>query len=661
MGTLNQLCCGAEQLKALLTEIDRRKDEILSRLTLNKFCQEHPGLEHLAGVEPGGTFVMIYLNKGVNVPGGEANTPNGTVVADLSLPYMCCSDCSPINFVVPRPAVKLSLPKSVFCLGNDQSPMTFQVEPEGGVIKSDKTIPGMTITGNQLFIDANTFPPAYYNQVINFTVNDQLTDCQLTVVKPLGADFAVPPSPATNPVVNFLPVGNYPSGTQFLWEFGDGSSSTQKNTTHTYQLPVNPTNTVTVRLTVTPPSGACPSVRERDIVFQAVSIDIQPRTFCVNDNQNYPFVVTPAGASVLIEGPGVDPAAQTFNPFNLPVGPTPIYMNGTEAFELTVNPTPTSIGSGVVQDGNVTLNGAVMNADGFYWQFTDTSGQQIHPNVSELTPVILLSEFPQMESGSVFYALLWAYNSCDAKYYRVQLTVPANTQSCTVDAANDLKRYLEQTVAFMSGPLFPKLTTEQQNLYGGAREFLTTVNQAPGAYIAGNLNEEMFDILAPLIINTYKQLLAMNQQAPADHIRAMIDLYQILVELFLAIIQCQDDSNYQVPPIASLFNLIYSYLDPSSEDSFQVHGIIIDPDGNFADAVLNARNFRAAGTTSWGRINDIYYYLTGGGSAAPSFMVAGPPASPATASELKTSEQPAAAPAESTAPKTTTKKTTKKK
>jgi hypothetical protein len=47
----------------LFAEINKRKESILVRLQLSKFAEHHPGLEHKAGVEPGGTFVLVYLNR----------------------------------------------------------------------------------------------------------------------------------------------------------------------------------------------------------------------------------------------------------------------------------------------------------------------------------------------------------------------------------------------------------------------------------------------------------------------------------------------------------------------------------------------------------------------------------------------------------------------
>lgn len=62
---------------------DPRKVEITSEL-LSDFLERKSGLEHLAGVERGGAFVLIC-----------GSTTNNQVLADFSLPYLCCSKEKP--------------------------------------------------------------------------------------------------------------------------------------------------------------------------------------------------------------------------------------------------------------------------------------------------------------------------------------------------------------------------------------------------------------------------------------------------------------------------------------------------------------------------------------------------------------------------------------
>ena len=352
---INQLsivCCSGKKLETLLAEIDKRKKKILERIQLSEFVKQHPGLEHKAGVIPGGTFVMVYVNENAadkntfddvvldvvfkNQPiisntdtdfikddfllsndtflekeilyknGGVINlwdksssiefsfvdgsyftlknrlffnqdvvlvgktlaetvsnftaflnrtwfragvskilsaeettmykdgsvgmritikdhlvpkdeyflqiynpvvletkkrlyfdenevireneTLKNTVVADFSLPYMCCSDCAPVNFIIPKEPPFLSLPVSTICLKKETviEPLIFTVRPIDGEVKA--IAPEGVISGvfkdpedEKWKIDVTKTDKSLLGKPMKFTVNDEPTDCELIV------------------------------------------------------------------------------------------------------------------------------------------------------------------------------------------------------------------------------------------------------------------------------------------------------------------------------------------------------------------------------------------------------------------------------------------------------------------------------------------------
>ncbi|MEE4000775.1 hypothetical protein V1T75_10535 [Tenacibaculum sp. FZY0031] len=350
---INQLsivCCSGKKLETLLAEIEKRKKKILGRIQLSEFVKQHPGLEHKAGVVPGGTFVMVYVTEnaadkntfdevvidvvfknqpilsdvgfikdeflaskeaflekevlyknggviklwdksstinfsfvdgsyfnlkdrlffeqdvvlvgktlaetvnnftaflnrtwfraGVSkvlkaeetkmykdgsvgmritikdhlVPKGEYffqiynpvvlettkrlyfdenevlsenETLKNTVVADFSLPYMCCSDCAPVNFIIPKEPPFLSLPVSTICLQKETviEPLIFTVRPVDGEVKA--IVPEGVISGvfkdsedEKWKIDVAKVDKSLLGKPLKFTVNDEPTDCELTV------------------------------------------------------------------------------------------------------------------------------------------------------------------------------------------------------------------------------------------------------------------------------------------------------------------------------------------------------------------------------------------------------------------------------------------------------------------------------------------------
>ena len=64
------------KLKWIGDLIRKREDKAKEKSVLEKFLEDHPGLEHTGGVPEGGTFILLYSSS------------DKKVVADFSLPYM---------------------------------------------------------------------------------------------------------------------------------------------------------------------------------------------------------------------------------------------------------------------------------------------------------------------------------------------------------------------------------------------------------------------------------------------------------------------------------------------------------------------------------------------------------------------------------------------
>lgn len=286
-------CCAAEKLETILEEIEKRKKKILESLLFGNYANQHPGLEHKAGVHRGGTLVLVYvkqrrvvrkdagiesnapvnalrkaileefdelviadatavlLNKSVStsvykdldsfayylvtnqdkinfddevdhflkvnkIPSGieeqrvlrllsqkikelcsklnqgsDATVADNVVVADFCLPYLCCSDCPPMTFVVPAQQFALSLPKSSAC--SDDPQMEFRKDPVDGTVKAspgfENTVLNDPNTGRSFFVPANV-TAINFGKEISFTINDQVTDCRILVLKHPTAKFS---------------------------------------------------------------------------------------------------------------------------------------------------------------------------------------------------------------------------------------------------------------------------------------------------------------------------------------------------------------------------------------------------------------------------------------------------------------------------------------
>lgn len=177
---LSKLCCFKSKIDWLVKEIEKRKQEIFKKLRLSELVKEHPGLEHLAGVPKGGTFLVVY--EGANP---QTKTFSDRVVADFCLPYMCVSDCTPdmvvINQQVPVEE-SLGLDKTVFCIieGTEVAKGKFTVEPEDTIISSDQG--DSFIVSNQQF-DPNKVKDDLLGLTISFKVNDKPAGVSALVFK----------------------------------------------------------------------------------------------------------------------------------------------------------------------------------------------------------------------------------------------------------------------------------------------------------------------------------------------------------------------------------------------------------------------------------------------------------------------------------------------
>jgi hypothetical protein len=100
--------CRIEGFLALRDEYKRRLLEIRKLAWFSNYVEEHPAIQHKAGVPVGGTFILVYhAASKADAPNGQdtydtaiGQLSDGTVVADFFLPYQCCSNCAPIQYVI---------------------------------------------------------------------------------------------------------------------------------------------------------------------------------------------------------------------------------------------------------------------------------------------------------------------------------------------------------------------------------------------------------------------------------------------------------------------------------------------------------------------------------------------------------------------------------
>jgi hypothetical protein len=235
------------------------------------------------------------LDTLVNIPTDSPvkfQIPEYSVIADFYLPYLCCSDCPPIVYVVPKEteeALSIKIRPTEFC-NNDQNTYPVTVTPAGG-----------ELTATKGGVEAGTFDfkPNGLKAGINtltYTAKDgRKTSIDVKIFKAFDLDIRHSVS-EDGVTVQFS--SSAPAEGKVSWDFGDGNTSTASAPTHTYQL-TSETQTFTIKLTAM--DGPCQASDEEVLTLKKpvqAAFDMEPRLFCANDKGPYSFKTEPPVANI---------------------------------------------------------------------------------------------------------------------------------------------------------------------------------------------------------------------------------------------------------------------------------------------------------------------------------------------------------------------------
>lgn len=190
---LSDFCCLKEKMEWLKEQLDEVRVNLYKDLILSELIQKHPGLEHMAGVPKGGTFLMVYEGGVESIAAKSTTTFKREILFDFALPYMCVSDCPPETIVyqieVPTTPeqVSLAITPQVFCVPSDNIEEIFTVTPTGGELTSPQA--GNFIEGDE--VNGYTFNPNSVSdelagEPITFLVNNEAiptTEVEIKVYK----------------------------------------------------------------------------------------------------------------------------------------------------------------------------------------------------------------------------------------------------------------------------------------------------------------------------------------------------------------------------------------------------------------------------------------------------------------------------------------------
>ncbi len=240
-----------------------------------------------------GNFV---LNPALNFNFDLSRLVNKTVVADFSLPYICCSDCPPVSYVFPQTKASLSLPKNVFCTPDSEGEKyPFIVSPEGGVVKGT----GVSEEEGRFVFDPSDAAVQAGMQRFTYEVEGKTAELSVEVLATPEAKFELTEKNIqTLDGLAFLSIQNESQNADsFTWDV-NGKLFTDRDL---QLIPIsNIGDKLTVKLTAT--NRACFDTEEKTLGVAAEPLVFDTenggRTFCADSKTEVKFITKPAGGKL---------------------------------------------------------------------------------------------------------------------------------------------------------------------------------------------------------------------------------------------------------------------------------------------------------------------------------------------------------------------------
>ncbi len=513
------------------------------------------------------------------------------VIADFCLPYLCCSECPPMAFIIekekPVEKVDLSLPEVQVC--SNINPLKFTVTPDKGTVASkDAAFAATVIPQND---GSTNFDPGAVNWIadqtsvlLGFTVNGQDTSCSITVFKQPDAIIKhvlisdQPPvfthvtTPVDSPLNKQITLGfianpeNLNELFTYNWTFGDGQTASGKQVQITFDkiaLADSDQTVITVHLTVT--NGPCISNSDTSvdyIPYAAPELELPKSKVCMNLGA-IPFSkYSPQGA--LIASPEAPGAVIMNDP---PVFDTTLVPanNLSKTITFTVGGLPTNCTIVVTQPVEILLSSQFMDTSpdklfilykndtdetiygkqSYIWNFGDAHPEIIVDNKNEFTLDFDLNILRQLEIGVIVGTVTLKDDPCNS-------TGTVNTDIFNNDTGSQCQ---DLVMGFINAKISLLKTPEMLNLVKKTSEasknalLLSIYNNSIDILLKAIdvLNSNDPNQKSALIENIFGLLnqifkFKLNKKFP-DIARILEEILRALLMLMLNLVRCDDTIN----------------------------------------------------------------------------------------------------------------------
>ncbi|KAF2326610.1 hypothetical protein [Flavobacterium ginsenosidimutans] len=553
------------------------------------YLNKNHGYEHKAGVIPGGTFIMIYLeekvpyykNRRLSLTGDFEKFTEGIpilnpIVADFSIPYLCCDENN----------IGLSLPVDKICFDSKTPPLPFKVSPAGGFVKANvRSDQNGGIKVNEfgaLVFDPNAVSKELIGQPITFTVNNFDTDCKITIFEKPKFDFvAVPskPSGVDETEVTFTITGENIEGNKYTWDFGDKTDLVTDDKTeikHIYKYNSESQKKFTFEVILYADNGNCDFKVTHPVSFEIedpkVLVDgklVNEISFCRNDKP-VSLTLQPDVKGAEISGEGVQVTfgeKYMFAPGEVSkdVKNVTIFIDDKPSnLTITLLELPTaSFSFNIDGAGILTLTNDSLNAKTYTWK--------IDKEIIVTDKKDPITRQTSMYNESSISVLLTAEGNCgsvnDGPRF-IEIRKPVEVNTCLDNADLFVKNSLETISKLKEISISNKFNRETNRLISETENRLVEVQKDIESYINGKSNAKLSELFTQENFNLISEVVAaaIKLENP-DLIAAVQTLISLNTTLFYTILRCQDTeilkaSEKQIIPIELLFtNLFKSFVE----------------------------------------------------------------------------------------------------
>ncbi|MDR7209471.1 hypothetical protein [Flavobacterium piscis] len=551
------------------------------------YLNKNHGYEHKAGVAPGGTFIMIYLEEKIpyyyyynarrpSLTGDFEKFTEGIpilnpIVADFSIPYLCCDENN----------ISLTLPVDKICFDSKTPPLPFKVSPAGGFIKANvgpDQNGGITVNEfGVLVFDPKLVSKELIGQKITFTVNNFETKCVITIFeKPIFDFIATPLNPGISETeVTFTVTGDNLAGNKYTWDFGDKTDPVTDDKTeikHIYKYNSESQKKFTFDVTLSADNGNCGFQVTHQVSFEIsdpkVLIDnklVNTISFCRNDKTPYSLTLEPAVKGAVLSGEGVKPIKGgqfQFIPYNVTedVTSVTILIDGKPSnLVITLLDLPTaSFTASVDATGILTLNNNSQNAATYTW---DINKEIVKTDKREpiSRPTALFNE-------SSISVSLTAEGKCGSvtdgpRSIEIRKEVEVNT--CLDNADLFVKNAIGTTSNLKEISVLNKFNEETISFISETENRFAEVQKNLESYTSGKSNAKLSELFTQEYFNFISTVVASSIRLQnLNQIAAVQTLISLNTSLYYTILRCQDPetlkaSEKQIIPAALLFNNLF--------------------------------------------------------------------------------------------------------